>query len=338
VARTTTSNYGAETYTQFAWATTDADFFDRELDLYNLARAVEIHDHSAAKGLAVARVANNTITTDNLQALAVTTAKIADLNVTTGKIADLAVTNAKLAVGAAVANLGATPVYTTGNSAKTGQLQVTYDSSGNVAIIGHNPHASGYTFGVYNAAASAYDVLWGHANATFVLPILGTSADFTGNVGAAEIDLDGSTSGYSLRTVGDVKVGANTGLQAQITALATVPSGAIVGFNTLALLTAAGAGWSRFTAADGKLLVGVGTSVSSQTFTEGNNYGTTWTPSANLSISAISAPEASNNFAASVGSPLDASLHTHTHPAPTLNNKSDVWLPPMRSVVWGLKS
>lgn len=57
MARVTTTNYNAEADTQFAWATTGSDFFSRELDLYRLAQAVEEHDHSAGRGLAVTRIA-----------------------------------------------------------------------------------------------------------------------------------------------------------------------------------------------------------------------------------------------------------------------------------------
>lgn len=96
MARVTTSNYGAAVDTQFAWATTDADLFDREFDLYRLAQAVEAHDHSATRGLAVSRLAANSVPTAALQANAVTTAKIADANITNTKLAPSVVTRDKI--------------------------------------------------------------------------------------------------------------------------------------------------------------------------------------------------------------------------------------------------
>jgi hypothetical protein len=52
VTRVETSNYRASDDTTFAWATSDNDFFDREMDLYSLAKALESHDHTSGKGLA----------------------------------------------------------------------------------------------------------------------------------------------------------------------------------------------------------------------------------------------------------------------------------------------
>lgn len=86
MSRVPTANYGAEATTIFQWATTDQDLFDREYDLYHLSQALEKHDHSAGRGLAVSRLA----------ALSVVAASISPLAVQTAAIDNLAVTNAKL--------------------------------------------------------------------------------------------------------------------------------------------------------------------------------------------------------------------------------------------------
>lgn len=145
-----------------------------------------------------------------------------------------------------------------------------------------------------------------------------------------------------------------------------VPAGAIVFFETLAELTAAGAGWSRYTAADGRLLVGAGGSASAQTFTEATNYGSTWTPASGVSANngtlgvnagtlgaSSSAIEASLTASTNIGTgTLNAAYFAHSHPAPTITmsgapalsgsvaiaGTGTVWLPYMRAGIWGRKS
>lgn len=90
MSRIQTSNYGADLTTQFQWATTDDDQFDREFDIYRLSQALEFHDHSATRGLPVARLAAGIVDATAL----------APLSVSTGVLQDLSVTNAKLAAGA----------------------------------------------------------------------------------------------------------------------------------------------------------------------------------------------------------------------------------------------
>lgn len=92
MVRVTTSNYGADATTQFAWATTDDDLFDREDDLYNLSQAVEFHDHTPTRGLPIG--------VDGIGANAVDEAAIAALAVTESKLGTGAVTNGKLGAGA----------------------------------------------------------------------------------------------------------------------------------------------------------------------------------------------------------------------------------------------
>jgi hypothetical protein len=96
MTRVQTTNYGALATTQFQWATTDDDLFDREFDLYRLAQAVEIHDHSSGHGLAVARIGAGVVDAAAMAALAVGTSTLQDLSVTNAKLAAGAVTRDKI--------------------------------------------------------------------------------------------------------------------------------------------------------------------------------------------------------------------------------------------------
>ena len=98
MSRVATTNYGADPTTQFAWATTDNDLFDREQDLYRLAQALELHDHGAGRGLPVSRLAANAVVSASISALSVQTTHLANLNVTNAKIGPNAVSFDKLTV------------------------------------------------------------------------------------------------------------------------------------------------------------------------------------------------------------------------------------------------
>lgn len=96
MTRVATTNYSATLSTQFQWATADSDVFDRELDLYRMAQALELHDHTATRGLSVGRIANNIVAEASLQDNAVTVNKLAANAVTAIKIVDGVITRAKL--------------------------------------------------------------------------------------------------------------------------------------------------------------------------------------------------------------------------------------------------
>lgn len=95
MSRSNAVNYTAAG-SAFPKANADTDPFDSQ-DVQVLAEAVDVHDHSATRGLAVARIVDGIVSTAKLIDGAVTTAKIAALNVTTALINDLAVTTAKIA-------------------------------------------------------------------------------------------------------------------------------------------------------------------------------------------------------------------------------------------------
>jgi hypothetical protein len=109
-----------------------------------------------------------------------------------------------------------------------------------------------------------------------------------------------------------------------IAALAGVPSGAVVAFRTGAEVTAAGAGWARETALDGRILLGAGTA-GGQTFTEANNYGTNWTAS-------TTATAAGTGGSVNSGAGATADVQGHQHPV------SVTLIPPGRAYVYARKS
>lgn len=113
-------------------------------------------------------------------------------------------------------------------------------------------------------------------------------------------------------------------LGSDIAAVAAVPHGAVIAFRTAAEITAAGAGWSRETALDGRILLGAGTA-GGQTFTEANNYGSNW------SIGPVSE---NNNVAAgsvqSGGGSTAVPAHGHT--------VNITLIPPSRAYVYARQS
>lgn len=141
-------------------------------------------------------------------------------------------------------------------------------------------------------------------------------------------------------------------------AVAGVPTGAVVAFDTLAHLTAAGASWQRHTPADGRLLVGAGTTFGVG-FAEATAYGTSWSHThadsghvhgaAALGVGGSTGAAAGANNQANVSTPGTAFSQTaHTHDQGTLDVTGSTdgsaatitptaWLPPMLGVVWGIK-
>lgn len=151
--RETTNNYGASTSTQFAWATTDQDLFDREFDLYRLAQAVEFHTHTPTRGLPIG--------VGGVGADAVNTAAIAALAVTTPKLADLSVTNAKLGEGAVTRNKITWPLVQPTNDMAGGFRQ--QNVAGNFALGFYMDAAGLAVFGSGTPAAIPASLILGQA-------------------------------------------------------------------------------------------------------------------------------------------------------------------------------
>jgi hypothetical protein len=137
-----------------------------------------------------------------------------------------------------------------------------------------------------------------------------------------------------------------------------VPNGAIVAFETLAELTAAGAAWQRYTAADGRLLIGAGVT-GGATWTQATDYGTSWShthtgPAHTHASTGLTATSAAINPTADpsvniTGGAGVAAIQAHTHPAPAITmggstassgtgaTSAEQALPYMRGVIWGKK-
>lgn len=136
---------------------------------------------------------------------------------------------------------------------------------------------------------------------------------------------------------GNATIGGTLGVTGVISGPGSFPLNGVVWFPTLADLTAAGANWVRHTAADGRLLVGAGTTFS-QTFVEATNYGANWTPSSGLTVSAIAVDVTGQTTVVNTGATTTVSTATHPHPAPTLNGSGTAWLPPMRAGIYGRRN
>jgi hypothetical protein len=163
-----------------------------------------------------------------------------------------------------------------------------------------------------------------------------TEAWSTANVVNPLMHLRALTGGADPSGSGQIIVSTSTSAATWQTPGAYVPSGTIVAFNLLSELTAAGAGWARWTPADGMMLIGAGTSFS-QTFAESTAYGSNWTPSSNLSITESDA--STTALAAPGGAPgsFTAGQIDHRH-GDVIANKTNAWIPPSRSVIWGRKT
>ena len=186
-------------------------------------------------------------------------------------IADAAVTDAKMA----------TPKVTRAGDSMTGVLSVTVTAAGDVAINSRNTGASpGYGLGVLNAAGSAWDLLVDHVTAVFTVAITGTSAVFSGLCKALTFESTQATGTAPMVVASTTKVtNLNAdlldGLDSASFALASHLTGVIAAFATAAAIAA---GWSRYTALDGRIPVGAGTTFT-VTYVEATNYGSSWSHS-----------------------------------------------------------
>lgn len=124
------------------------------------------------------------------------------------------------------------------------------------------------------------------------------------------------------------------GLQGSGYALAAsgVPSGLIAAFATAAAIPAT---WTRYTAANGRTLIGDGTTFS-QTFVEGTDAGTAWTHTHTLSGNTGASTTSGGSVQGGGGSSADPQGHVHAPGA--LAAAAASWIPPARVVVWAQKT
>jgi hypothetical protein len=264
MSRVQTSYYGAEATTRFQWATTDNDLFDRELDLYYMSQALERHDHSAGRGLAVTRIADLTITQSMYGLLSIPTGALQDLSVTTAKLAAASVTDDKMANQKAnragdtftnpiriqlAADAGQGYVYMGNGNNYIGQVNTTMylnnNAGGGIMLIGDPwTYRPGNTNTGYLFYGSGQFMGWD-----------GTRFVANGNrIHTDQFDC-------------------------------TFPMGGMCAFRTNAEIVAAGAKFARDVTPDGRFLVGAG-STAGQTFAENTQYGVNWTPMSGLGVNA----------------------------------------------------
>jgi len=121
-----------------------------------------------------------------------------------------------------------------------------------------------------------------------------------------------------------------------ISALAnSVPSGLIAAFATVAAIAS---GWARYTAADGRMLVGAGTTFST-TYIENTDYGSAWshTPLGSIVV-AIGAPSGTEQMESGSTDTVTSKSHTHAISSQTFTGSATTWVIPSRAVVWAQKS
>lgn len=302
MSRVQTTWYAGSTDTQFAWATTDNDLFDREQDLYRLAQAVEGHTHGTGKGLPVDRLADLSIISSMYGAASIPTGALQDLSVTTPKIANGAVTDAKL---------DAPRVLRAGDS-MTGDLRATRGGGVSGAIFlgsGNNyMYFDGNNLDINNGSAN-FIRFFGFGLQTWRPSAPSTGYLYAGNSGTA-LGFDGS--------VWKLDAGAQSGTIHTDGNTVGVPLGGIVLFRVASEIAAAGVRWARESVLDGRLVVGAG-STAGVTFVENTFYGTHW--HSVLSLSGITF-----NASAGANSVLQST---------TLVGQLTDYIPPAFAGVWG---
>lgn len=237
----------------------------------------------------------------------------------------------------------------TGNADPTGPNQVVVSSGTTLSAWGQLPDSAMATQKVTRAG----DTMTGDLGVTRSgSGSAGTGFLFLGNTGAY-LGWDGTNmlaTGSKIWT--QANDGSGSGLDADTvrgtsgaTVLAgLVPAGAVVWFETLAELTAAGAAWARYTAADGRFLVGAGTAGSPTlsnpiTFAQATNYGTDWAPVITLPTHDHALGNAPNRTLGAVGGGITIALNT-----PTATNNAQTTsptlsiLPGSRGGIWGRKT
>lgn len=397
MARVTTTNYAGSVNTQFAWATAGTDRFSRESDLYKLAQAVEGHDHANGKGLAVARVANGSINTvhlaagavdatkistdavnavaialdavgaleiaagavgtDELGTGAVTNSKIAADAVQQANILNGAVTAAKMGAGAAVGNLGYTPVNKAGDT-MTGPLNMAAAqniNSQSIAVAANERIRmtdGTRTWDILAASGSLFlqGLTPGTQGQLAVNSILqfhnGTAWQTVWHAGN-----DGAGSGLDADTVdgknptatpaaGAIPLADGSGkLDAWVTAASGVPSGLGAFVKNAASMPT---GWSRCDGGgaparmniDGRMLVGAGATFG-KTFLEEGAYGAAWSHTP-LGTVVITIANATNTEPVESGSTEDMVTVNHSHGvnSQVFTGSPTEWEIPSRAVVF----
>jgi hypothetical protein len=154
MARTSATNFAGAL--QFPYATAGTDIFKKE-DVQTLAQAVDQHDHSTGKGLAIG---TGTITSAMIADGTIQGADIANGAITTTQIADGTIQNADLGAGVAAANVGTLGGSLTGTLPNPG---LAAGSVANAQLVDNTIDQAKLTTGARVRFVGQY---WGAANFT----------------------------------------------------------------------------------------------------------------------------------------------------------------------------
>lgn len=257
-----------------------------------------------------------------------------------------------IAEGIAVASLGYTPVNRAGDSGISGNLGL----GNQIALQGKETGGTALRNLAYVSADNRST--YGDANLNLQL-VGGASPKY--NQGGTEFPLwhggnDGAGSGLDADLLDGQHASAFAAVGHTHSGGSDVPAGLIAAFETAAAIPA---GWSRYSAADGRLLVGAGTTFEA-TYTQATNYGTSWLhqhTSNSFTVSASGTGSGSTGAVVQESSPvtrLQVSgtgsdpnfMHHHDGVSVTVavtgtatgSTSNAQWTPPMRAVVWAQKS
>ena len=356
--RQPTNNYGYTTDTRFEWATSDNDKFDRELDLYRLAQALETHDHARNEDNSTARrgapiginaLGSQSITNTMLAPGAVTTDKIANGTIRGEDIQDRTIADIKLAndkMNVAGGNF-------------LGYIRVMHNSQnlGGVWMGTGNSYLSfdGSQFNLHNDTVNGRIRLVGDTIWSMRRSYPQTAYHYFGDTGNVGIYSDGTS--FNLFANGGNGLLNNQRIWtdayhpiSDTDAFVEVPVGGIVMFHSTAEVTSAGPHWEVDPSCAGRLLVGAGSPGSGAFpgqpaggFTANAGYGSTWMPMTGLTVDLSGLSAAANETTgakvlvpiAGGNTEVSKSLHTHTVSGSVSNNAGTVaWIPPSWAAVF----
>jgi hypothetical protein len=360
----------------------DITYLARAVDLHDHrdGRGLPVA-RAAASSIDTAALQNLAVTTGKLADNAVTNAKIGANAVTNTSILDGTIAGAKLALTAVSDRLGYTPVSKAGDSgignlslapaasfflSATSTINVPAGASvtgaGAISLIGgvgtrasfatsdgpsitatfQNTGASpGYGLGVLNAAGSGWDLLLNHGSAAFGIPVQAPS--FTSTVASGTAPLSPSSTTLCPNLNAQYLNGQLGSFYGRATN--EVPSAMNAFFWSAGFIPATG--WSRNTSADGRIIVGAGTTFS-VTFNENAQSGGSWSHDhvgddhTHTITGNTSASTATSVGATGGGLNLDPLGHTHPLTATAAANHATTgayaWAYPAYSLVMAYKT
>ena len=365
--RVPTVNYGYTADTRFQWATSDNDYFDRELDLYRLAQALETHDHARNSDNTPAR-RGAPIGTNALGSQSITNAMLAPGCVTWDKIQDGTIRDTDIQDGTITDAKLATPKLPLAGGDLTGNIRIKVGggNSGSVyfgtgaTFVGYNPPNLDLRNDGNGNVRLFGSAIWSRGLAANA-PIYHFFGD-SGNqlIYTENVNLQLASSGNILLNPSGVVNVNNSRVwtdayhpgAAPPEATVSVPVGGIVMFKTQADITAAGPNWEHDVSCAGRLLVGAGSPGSGPFpgqpaggFVANSGYGSTWMPMSGITISATGMNAVANDVGParqlvptgpSPTTNVSLSSHGHTVSGTVSHDGASVaWIPPSWAALFG---